>query len=67
VPKGDLVAEVIDPLAEDQAHARTPMHAVTDGIVISRCSKKLVAPGEGITMIAGKEPLAHRKGPLLSD
>jgi len=43
------------------------MRAVTDGIVVSRCSRKLVAPSEGITMIAGKEPLAHRKGPLLSD
>lgn len=67
VHKGDLVAEIIDPLAEDQERARTPMLAVTDGIVISRCSKKLVAPGEGITMIAGKEPLPHRKGALLSD
>ena len=67
VHKGDLVAEVIDPLAEDQSHARTEMRAITDGIVVSRCSKKLIAPGEGITMIAGKEPLSNRKGPLLSD
>jgi hypothetical protein len=43
------------------------MRSVADGLIVSRCSKKLVAPGEGITMIAGKESLAHRKGPLLSD
>jgi hypothetical protein len=67
VRKGDLIAEIIDPLAEDQAKARTEMRAIADGLVVSRCSKKLVAPGEGITMIAGKESLAHRKGPLLSD
>jgi predicted deacylase len=67
VHKGDLVAEVIDPLAEDQSSARTEMRAITDGIVVSRLSKKLVPPGEGITMVAGKEPLPHRKGPLLSD
>jgi hypothetical protein len=67
VHKGDLVAEIIDPLAEDQSNARTEMRAITDGIVISRCSRKLVAPGEGITMIAGKESLANRKGALLSD
>jgi hypothetical protein len=67
VHKGDVIAEIIDPLAEDQAKARTPQRSVTDGLVISRCSKKLVAPGEGISMIAGKEPLAHRKGLLLSD
>ncbi len=67
VRKGDLIAEIIDPLAEDQSKARTEMRSVADGLVVSRCSKKLVAPGEGITMIAGKESLAHRKGALLSD
>src|SRR5262249_45410405 len=67
VRKGDLIAEIIDPLAEDQSKARTPMRAVADGIIVSRCSRKLVAPGEGITMVAGREPLAHRKGLLLSD
>jgi predicted deacylase len=67
VRKGDLIAEIIDPLAEDQSKARTEMRSVADGLVVSRCAKKLVAPGEGITMIAGKEPLTHRKGPLLSD
>jgi predicted deacylase len=67
VRKGDLIAEIIDPLAEDQSKARTEMRAVADGLVVSRCTKKLVAPGEGITMIAGKESLSHRKGSLLSD
>jgi uncharacterized protein len=67
VRKGDLIAEIIDPLGENQAHARTPMHATTDGVVVSRLSKKLVAPGEGIAMIAGKTSLSHRKGNLLSD
>ncbi|HVM84252.1 MAG TPA: succinylglutamate desuccinylase/aspartoacylase family protein [Candidatus Binatia bacterium] len=67
VHKGDLIAEIIDPLAEDQSKARTELRAVTDGLVVSRCARKLVAPGEGITMIAGKEALAHRKGNLLSD
>ncbi len=43
------------------------MRSIADGLVVSRCSKKLVAPGEGITMIAGKEALSHRKGSLLSD
>ena len=67
VRKGDLIAEIIDPLAEDQAKARTEMRAVTDGLIVSRCSKKLIAPGEGITMVAGKAPLSHRTGKLLSD
>lgn len=67
VKKGDLIAEIIDPLADDQSKARTELRAVTSGLVISACAKKLVAPGDGITMIAGKESLEHRKGPLLGD
>jgi hypothetical protein len=43
------------------------MRAITSGVVVSTCAKKLVAPGDGITMIAGKESLEHRKGPLLGD
>ncbi len=67
VKTGDLIAEIIDPLADDQSRARTEMRAVTSGLVVSTCAKKLVSPGDGITMIAGKTSLPHRKGPLLSD
>ncbi|WP_374654650.1 succinylglutamate desuccinylase/aspartoacylase family protein [Dongia sp.] len=68
VKKGDLVAELVDPLAEDQSQARQPVRAVNDGLVLSRCLRKLVSPGDGIAMIVGKTKLAHRKaGALLSD
>lgn len=68
VKRGDLVAEIIDPLAEDSTKSRHPVKAGTDGFIMSRCLKKLVAPGDGIAVIVGKEMLAHRKpGSLLSD
>jgi predicted deacylase len=68
VKRGDLIAEIVDPLADSPNQARTPVRAVNDGLVLSRCLRKLVAPGEGISMIVGAETLAHRKaGALLSD
>jgi predicted deacylase len=53
VRKGDVVAEIVDPLADDPLRARTPVHAQTDGLVISRCLKKLAAPGDSIGIIVG--------------
>ncbi len=68
VKKGDVIAELVDPLADDQSKARQPIRAVNDGLVLSRCLRKLVSPGDGIAMIVGKTKLAHRKaGTLLSD
>ena len=68
VKRGDLVAELVNPLADDAGSARQPVRAGTDGLVLSRCLKKLVAPGDGIAMIVGKDKLSHRKaGTLLSD
>lgn len=68
VRKGDLIGEVVDPLADDPTKARSEVRATTDGLILSRCLKKLVAPGDGVAMIVGKTKLAHRKsGALLSD
>jgi predicted deacylase len=68
VKKGDLIAELVDPLADDANKARQPIRALTDGLVLSRCLRKLVSPGDGIAMIVGTTKLAHRKGgALLSD
>lgn len=68
VKQGDVIADLVDPLADDQNKARTPIRAVNDGLVLSRCLRKLVSPGDGIAMIVGKTKLAHRKsGTLLSD
>jgi uncharacterized protein len=66
VKKGDLVAEIVDPLADDPLNARTPVRAMSDGLVISRCLKKLAAPGDSIGIIVGTEGLAYRKERLMS-
>lgn len=55
VKAGDLVAELVDPLAEDQERGRIPLYASVPGAVISRCLARLVAPGDFIAMIVGQE------------
>ena len=65
--KGDLLAELINPLAEDVAEARIPLYAANDGLILSRRQSKLVKAGDYINMIVGKEVLAHRTAKLMTD
>jgi predicted deacylase len=67
VEQGQVVAEIVNPLADDPAAARMAMRAATAGVVISRCIKKLAAPGDGILMIVGQQALAYRQVKLMSD
>jgi hypothetical protein len=67
VRAGDVIADVIDPLADDQAKARTEIRCQTDGRVLSRKLMKLVATGESIGKVVGTESLAYRQGLLLED
>jgi hypothetical protein len=67
VKKGDLLAELIDPLAENVSAARTPLTAANDGLVLSRRQHKLVKAGDYINMIVGTEVLAHRSAKLMTD
>ena len=55
VKAGDLVAELVDPVAEDQERGRLPLRAGVSGAVISRCLARLVAPGDFVAMIVGQE------------
>ncbi len=68
VAKGDLIAEIVDPSADDPYDARTPVHAGTDGLILSRQVDKLVRPGQGICKVVGTEPLESRQaGALMED
>ena len=63
VRKGEPVCEVIDPADARGPKARTQVRARTDGIVFSRRPDgRLAWPGMVLFRIAGKKPLAHRKG-----
>lgn len=67
VRKGDTIAELVDPLADDPERARLPVVAETDGVVISRRLDRLVQPGRIVARIFGEQPLAHRTGLMLDD
>ena len=65
VSKGQHVADIIDPTELDPVKARTPIHATTDGFILSRRTRKLMFPGESIMKIVGTEILESRKGGYL--
>ena len=67
VQKGQIVAELVDPMADDPLKARQPIRSQTDGLLLTRLFQKLVRPGEAIAKIVGREPLPYRKGQLLDD
>jgi predicted deacylase len=67
VRKGDVIADVIDPLADDPAASRLEIRCQTSGLVLSRRALKFVAPGDSIAKVVGKEKLAYRTGLLLED
>ncbi|MGH6879916.1 succinylglutamate desuccinylase/aspartoacylase family protein [Hypericibacter sp.] len=67
VAKGDVIAEILNPLAEDPSQARLPLAAGTDGFLMTRRQHKMVRPGNSIGKIVGTEPLPSRQGYLLED
>jgi predicted deacylase len=67
VKAGTVIAELVDPAADDPRTARTPIHAATDGLVLSRRPDRLVRPGDSIAKVVGTKPLPHRQGYLLED
>ena len=67
VKKDQVIADLVDPMADDPVTARTPIKSRADGLVLTRVFQKLVRPGDGIAKIVGREALAYRKGQLLDD
>lgn len=64
VTSGQPIADIVTPSA---VGSRTTIHSRTNGIVVTRRLKKLVAPNQVIAKVVGNEPLAHRQGYLLED
>lgn len=68
VAKGDVIAWLIDPAADDPSAARQAIRTETDGLVLSRRDRRYVQPGSTVAKVVGSEPLAHRaEGALLED
>ena len=68
VRKGDTIAWLIDPAAEDPAAGRQAIKARSDGLVLTRRAHKYVAAGMSVVKLVGKEPLDWRQeGQLMVD
>ena len=62
-----MVAEIVDPTAEDPRAARTPLVSRTAGLLWSRTQMKMAAAGETVAAVAGTVPLSDRTWSLLVD
>jgi len=67
VTAGEVIAELVDPMAEDPLKARMPLATRADGLVFSTRIDKFVWPGQTVAKVAGRAPLPERKGLLLED
>ncbi|MBM3584989.1 MAG: succinylglutamate desuccinylase/aspartoacylase family protein [Alphaproteobacteria bacterium] len=57
VAEGEVVAEIVDPVADDPARARAPVKARTHGMFFGRDMDLLVRPGDAFASVSGPEPL----------
>lgn len=68
VRRGDLIAWLVDPAAEDPAAGRREIRAGTNGLILSRRDRMFVHPGATVAKVVGQEPLPDRTdGSLLED
>lgn len=67
VRKGDVIAWLIDPAADDPAAARQPIRTAAAGLVLSRRLHKFALPGMTIAKVVGTETLPQREGAYLLD
>jgi predicted deacylase len=67
VAAGTVIAELVDPMADDPRQARTPIVTATDGLMLSRRLDHIVRPGSTVTKIVGRKRLPYRTGLLLED
>ncbi|MGE0154730.1 MAG: succinylglutamate desuccinylase/aspartoacylase family protein [Reyranellaceae bacterium] len=66
VRAGDVVAEIVEPMAASGA-GRTQLLARTEGVVFTRAMPGLVRAGKRVMKIAGKEKLEQTDATLLGD
>jgi predicted deacylase len=66
VDKGEVVAEIVNPLADEPQNRITPVKSAVGGIVFSVNTDRYARPGRILAKIAGKEPIKEKGENLLS-
>lgn len=66
VSEGDVIAEIVDLMADSPQQARTPLISRATGLLFAHMSDRFVAPGAALAKVTGAKPLSHREpGKLL--
>lgn len=65
VKKGDVIAWLIDPAAENPLEGRQAITAGTSGLLLTRRAHKYVSARNAVAKIVGTEPLESRSGSAL--
>lgn len=66
VEAGDVIAELINPMADSPDQARIALSSKTSGLLFAHMLDRLVPPGAALAKVAGAAPLEHRElGKLL--
>lgn len=66
IDKGEVIAEIVNPLADGSKNRITPVKSAVKGIVFSINSDRYARPGRILAKIAGKEPIKEKGQDLLS-
>ncbi|WP_119300233.1 succinylglutamate desuccinylase/aspartoacylase family protein [Dongia deserti] len=67
VKAGEVIAEIVDPLADDPKKARIELRCQADGPILSIRAMKAVGAGDLVAMIVGDKLLPNPTGLMLSD
>ena len=62
VAEGDVIAELIDPVADDPAEGRRRIVTRTDGLLLARRLHRYALPGMTVAKVVGNRTLPHRAG-----
>jgi hypothetical protein len=66
VDKGEVVAEIVNPVADGPLNRITPLKSAVSGIIFSINTDRYARPGRILVKIAGKEPIKEKGEDLLS-
>lgn len=66
VEKGDVIAEIINPLPAENGDQVVQVKTVTDGLLFTCNVDKFARPGRILAKVAGAEPLCDEDGDLLT-
>ncbi len=66
VTKGEIIAEVTNPLKNDGKGERQTITSKTTGVLFARCADRFARPGKIVAKVAGTEPLEGKGTNLLT-